>query len=162
MKYDNCLICGTKKSQFVNLSTGSGFLNDAIGKLGNLGIELHFPAEKGENIPNGTLNNLRKYSYAGLGTKYLQMVQEEYECINELDRVAKLHDKFYNEHSDTKSRKISDTALAHRAEEISNEISNDLNIDDAQRRDAKFVKTLMENNAKFGLGIMKTNKTPKN
>ena len=32
--------------------------------------------------------------------------------------MCKLHDKFYNENTDTKTRNISDIALAHRADEI--------------------------------------------
>ena len=66
-----CSICSTN-SQFVKSSTGRGFLNDAIGKLGDLDIELHLTAEKGENVPNGSFKNLQKYSYAGPGTTYLQ------------------------------------------------------------------------------------------
>src|SRR5258708_29806329 len=90
-----CATCGTKKYKFVSL-VGSGFLNDAIGNLGDLGIELHLAAEKGENVTNGSFNNLQKYSYAGPGTKYTQRDREGYQGINELDRMAKLHDKFYN------------------------------------------------------------------
>jgi len=151
-----CSICGTRKNKFLksDMKSGSGFLNDAIGKLGDLGIELHLPADKGEYVPNGSFNNLQKYSFAGPGTKYVQRNREGYKGINELDRMAKLHDQFYNEHSDTKSRNISDIALAHRAEEI----ANDSNIDETQRRDAKFVKTLMQNKARFGFGLAKPRK----
>ena len=136
----NCVICQCKKSQFMKLpvskKTGSGIgdiLNNTIGKLGDLGIELHLPADKGEYVPNGSQRN-----------------REGYKGINELDRMAKLHDQFYNENSDTKSRNISDIALAHRAEEI----ASDPNIDETQRRDAKFVKTLMQNKARFGFGVL--------
>src|SRR5882757_3979030 len=147
-----CLICGTKKNQFIKVNTGSGVLNDAIGKLGSLGIELHLAADKGEYVPNGSFNNLQKYSYAGPGTKYEQRNREGYQGINELDRMAKLHDKFYNENSDTTSRNISDIALAHRA----GEIANDLNTDNAQVRAAKLVQTLMSTKARFGLGLKKS------
>ena len=80
-------------------------------------------------------------------------MREGYQGINELDSMCKLHDQFYNENHDTKSRNISDTALAHRA----NEIANDPRFDDEQRRFAKFVNVIMNNKVKFGLGI----KTPK-
>jgi len=157
-----CSICGTKKNKFMksnvsSIKTGRGFLNNAIEKLGQYNIELHLAADKGENVPNGSFNDLQKYSYAGPGTKYVQRNREGYKGINELDRMAKLHDQFYNEHSDTKSRNISDIALAHRAEEI----ASDPNIDETQRRDAKFVKTLMQNKARFGFGLAKPPKGKK-
>src|SRR5882757_11014652 len=43
-----CAICHSKKSQFITVKTGSGFLNNVIGKLGDLGVELHLASEKGE------------------------------------------------------------------------------------------------------------------
>ena len=46
--------------------------------------------------------------------------REGYQGINELDKMCKLHDQFYNENKDTKDRNISDVALAHRADEIAN------------------------------------------
>ena len=61
--------------------------------------------------------------------------------------MAKLHDQFYNENLDIKSRNISEITLAHRA--------NDLTTDEPQRRDARLVKILMENKARFGLGLKK-------
>ena len=57
-----CSTCGTKKNRFVKSSSGRGFLNDAIGKLGDLDIEFHLAAEKGENVPNGSFNNLHNLS----------------------------------------------------------------------------------------------------
>ena len=80
-KKGTCSICGTKKSQFAKSSTRSSFLNVTIGKPGNLDKELHLAAEKGENVPNGSFNNLQKYSYAGPGTKYLQRNREDYKGI---------------------------------------------------------------------------------
>ena len=78
-----CYICGSKKSQFVRSSTssvtGTGFLNNLVN---NLPVELHLVADKGENVPNGSFNNLQKYSYAGPGTKYIQRVKEGYRGIN--------------------------------------------------------------------------------
>ena len=59
--------------------------------------------------------------------------------------MAKLHDRFYYENEDTKTRNISDVALAHRA----NKIANDPRIDEAQRKDAKLIKTLMETKSKI-------------
>ena len=54
--------------------------------------------------------------------------------------MCKLHDRFYNENKDTKDRNISDVALAHRADEI----ANDSNFDDVQRKDAKFISGIIE------------------
>jgi len=139
----NCIICGSKKSQF--LKVGKGLFNNA---LSNLGVELHLPARNGEDVPNGSFNNLYKYSYCGPGTKYEQRDREGYKGINELDKMCKLHDQFYTDNADTASRNISDEALAHRAIEI----ANDSRFDDEQRRFAKYVSLIMKNKARFGLG----------
>ena len=144
----NCVICGSKKSQF--LKVGKGLFNKA---LSNLGVELHLPASEGEEVPNGSFNNLYKYSYCGPGTKYEQRDKEGYKGINELDKMCKLHDRFYTKNTDTSSRNISDEALAHRA----NEIANDSRFDDEQRRFAKYVSLIMKNKARFGLGINSKN-----
>lgn len=130
------------------LVRGKGFVDNIIGKLGNLGIELHLPANEGEYVPSGSFNNLQKYSYCGPGTKYVQRVKEGYQGINELDSICKLHVQFYNENPDTKNRNISEVALAHRAAEI----SSDPKFDSMQRRDAKFVSGIMKTKARFGLG----------
>src|SRR5580692_10664992 len=143
-----CSTCGSKKSQFVKV--GKGIFNNA---LSNLGVELHLPASKGEDVSNGSFNNLNKYSYCGTGTKYEQRDREGYKGINELDKMCKLHDRFYNENTDTGSRNISDEALAHRA----NEIANDSRFDDEQKRFATYVAFVMKNKARFGLGINSKN-----
>src|SRR5437867_12938725 len=73
-----CSICGSKKCQFVKNTIGKGIgdsITNAIGKLG----ELHLPATKGEYVPNGSFNNLQKYSYCGPGTKYEQRNKEGYQ-----------------------------------------------------------------------------------
>ena len=151
----NCSICGSKKCSFLKnpfeknlFPNGKGFLNNAIG---NLPIELHLPTDEGENVQNGSFNNLKKYSYCGPGTKYDKRIKEGYRGINELDSTCKLHDQFYNENSDTATRNVSDVALAHRA----NEIASDPKFDAKQRRDANFVAMIMKNKARFGLGVSK-------
>ena len=144
-----CSVCNSKKSCFSTNTEGKGFLNDIIEKLP---IELHLPAKIGEYVNNGSFNNLQKYSYCGPGTRYDQRTREGYKGINELDSMCKLHDQFYNENSDTKSRNISDLALAHRA----NEIAADSKFDATQRRDAALVGNIMKNKARFGLGIKKS------
>ena len=152
-----CSVCSSKKSTFIkNDSTGAGISNILINGISKIG-ELHLPADKGEYVPNGSFNNKQKYSYCGPGTKYDQRVKEGYNGINELDSMCKLHDKFYNENQDTQSRNISDVALAHRA----NEIANDMSYDNEQRNAAKLVALIMKNKARFGLG-MKTSKQSKN
>jgi len=142
-----CAICGSKKSQFTGIS-GKG-ISDVIERIG----ELHLPASQGEEVPNGSFNNLNKYSYCGPGTKYEQRDRQGYKGINELDRMCKLHDRFYNENTDTASRNISDEALAHRATEI----ASDSRFDDEQRRFAKYVALIMKNKARFGFGISSKN-----
>ena len=78
-------------------------------------------------------------------------VQKKAIDINELDSMFMLHDKFYNENSDTKVRNISDIALAHRADEI----ANNHMYDEVQRKDANFISGIMQTKAKFGLGVKK-------
>ena len=143
-----CSICGSKKSQFVKHISGEEIGDSIINAIGKV-RELNLPATKGEYVPNGSFNNLQKYSNCGPGTKYEQRVREGYQGINELDSMCKLHDQFYNENHDTESRNISDAALAHRA----NEIANDPRFDDEQRRDANIVKIIMKYKVRFGLGI---------
>ena len=141
-----CAICGKKKSSFIarRAKAGKGLGNNIVKAMG----ELHLPATNGEYVPNGSFNNINKYSYCGPGTKYDQRNKEGYQGINELDKMCKLHDQFYNENEDTSTRNISDRALAHRA----NEIANDPAYDSRQRSDAWFVNMIMKNKAKFGLG----------
>src|SRR5271169_770680 len=149
-----CSICGKNKSSFVSNKVpsveplvGSGFSLNSF--VNNLPIELHQFAEKGEDVPGDSFNNQKKYSYCGPGTKYEQRLREGYKGINELDRMCKLHDKFYNENTDTKTRNISDLALAHRAEEI----ARNTMYDDTQRKDANFISGIMKTKARFGFGL---------
>lgn len=139
-----CTVCGKSKSSFVSI-VGSG-LNNFINSLP---IELHLFAEKGEDVPGGSFNNQQKYSYCGPGTKYEQRVREGYQGINELDKMCRLHDKFYDENTDTKTRNISDSALAHRADEIARNSA----YDNVQRKDANFIAGIMKTKAKLGLGL---------
>ena len=148
-----CKVCGSKKSQFVSSKSGQGMFNDVLSAVGNTVGELHLPARQGEYVPNGSFNDKKKYSYCGPGTKYEQRNLEGYQGINELDRMCKLHDQFYNENSNTALRNISDEALAHRALEI----ANDPRFDSTQRILAKGVEYIMKNKAKFGLGVESKN-----
>src|SRR5271165_2956988 len=142
-----CTVCGSKKASFVSNKSGGGFsLNNLVN---NLPVELHLFAEKGENVPGGSFNDQQKYSYCGPGTKYKQRVREGYKGINELDSMCKLHDRFYDENTDTKTRNLSDIALAHRADEI----ARNLMYDEVQRKDANFISGIMKTKAKFGLGV---------
>ena len=157
-----CAVCGRKKASFVSSKSEGGFNLNSL--VNNLPLELHQFAEKGEDVPGGSFNNQQKYSYCRPGTKYEQRNREGYKGINELDSMCKLHDKFYNENTDTKTRNISDVALAHRADEIA---SNPM-YDDAQRKDANFISGIMKTKAKLGLGVVegkpknkKTNKKTK-
>ena len=143
MRKGECAVCRKTKTSFI----GAGFSLNSF--VNNLPIELHQFAEKGEHVPGGSFNNQQKYSYCGPGTKYDQRMREGYRGINELDSMCKLHDKFYNENSDTKVRNISDIALAHRADEI----ANNPMYDDVQRKDANFISGIMKTKAKFGLGV---------
>jgi len=91
----------------------------------------------------------KNIQHCGPGTRYDQRVREGYKGINELDSMCKLHDQFYNEHNDLKSRNISDIVLAHRAEEV----ARNQMYDEQQKKDANFIAGLMRNKARFGLGL---------
>ena len=126
--------------------------------INNLPIEFHQYAEKGEYVPGGSFNNQQKYLFCGPGIRYEQRISEGYKGINELDKMCKLHDQFYNEHQDTKDRNISDIALAHGADEI----ARDWNFDDVQRKDARFISGIMKTKAHLGFGVkLKKSKTRK-
>ena len=64
---------------------------------------------------------------------------------------------FYNENKDTKQRNISDIALAHRADEI----ANNLNFDETQRKDADFISGIMKTKAYLGF-VLNDTKSSKN
>jgi len=149
-----CQLCGSKKSQFVTSKTGEGVFNNLLSAVGNVVGEMHLPAKQGEYVPGGSFNNQNKYSFCGPGTKYEQRNREGYQGINDLDKACKLHDQFYNENPDTKSRNISDLALAHRAREI----AKDPSFDDDQRWWADKVSRTMGVKAKLGLGHSKNSK----
>ena len=150
-----CSICGTKKSVFVSSKyrefVGKGF--DLNNLINNLPIEFHQYAEKGEYVPGGSFNDQQKYSFCGPGTRYEQRIREGYKGINELDKMCKLHDQFYNENKETKDRNMSDVALAHRADEI----ARDSNFDDVQRKDARFISGIMKTKAHLGFGVKTSN-----
>ena len=155
-----CFVCGKNKSSFIGslnrpvtpaAVTGQGFsLNNLIN---NLPIELHQYAAVGEDVPGGSFNNLQKYSFCGPGTKYEQRLREGYRGINTLDNACMYHDKFYNEFSDTPSRNMSDRALASKADSIAENSS-----DPIERKDAKFISSIMNAKATLGLGLVKPRK----
>jgi Phospholipase A2-like domain len=86
---------------------------------------LHQFAGKRENFRGGFFNSQQKYSYRGPATKYDQRIERGKEK-NDLDSMCKMHDKFYNESSETKDRNISDITSAHRADEIANNPKDDV------------------------------------
>ena len=83
----------------------------------------------------------------------LDTSREVYKGINELDKLCKMHDQFYNENKDTKDRNMSDVALAHRADEI----ARNSNFDDVQRKDARFISGIMKTKAHLGFGVKTRN-----
>ena len=150
-----CSVCGTKKSVFVSSKdrefVGKGF--DLNNLINNLPIEFHQYAEKGEYVPGGSFNDQQKYSFCGPSTRYEQRIREGYKGVNELDKMCKLHDQFYNENKDTKDRNMSDVALARRADEI----ARDSNFDDVQRKNARFISGIMKTKAHLGFGVKTSN-----
>ena len=133
---------------------GKGFsLNNLIN---NLHIEFYQYTEKREYVPGISFNDQQKYSFCGLGTRYEKRIREGYEGIDELDKMCELHDQFHNENKNTKDRNMSDVALAHWADEI----ASDLNFDDVERKDARFISGKRETKAHLRFGV-KTSNNPK-
>ena len=87
------------------------------GIINNLPVEIHLPSYPGigENVPGGSYNNLKTYSYAGPGTNFLRRIREGYMGINDLDQAAKEHDAAYHFYKDRSSRTVSDRILAEKA-----------------------------------------------
>ena len=102
-------------------------------------------------FPEGSFNDQQKYSFCE------QRIREGYKGTNELDKMCKLHDQFYNENMDTKERNISDLASARRADEI----ANNINHDEAQRKDVKFISGIMKTKACLGFGLNDKNSSKK-
>ena len=66
-----------------------------------------------------------------------------------MDDTCKLQDKFYNENADTKTKNISDIALAHRADEITRNPVYDA----IQSKDTNFVSNIMKIKTRLGFSV---------
>ena len=117
------------------LKEGSGFLNNLIN---NLPFELHVPG----------------YQFLGPGTRLEKRLARGDQGINDLDRAAMEHDKFYRDNKDTKSRNdIADKVLQNKAWDIA--LSSDHDI--GQRLVAVPTAGAMWLKRKFGMGLDEEN-----
>lgn len=107
-----------------------------------LPIELHLPIKKGEYVPDGSFNNINRYSYAGPGTRVIQRLKEGYKGCNSLDAAALQHDMAYHLYKDRERRTVSDRILAERALKI----AQDPNKSSSEKMMAVFIyKVFTEN-----------------
>lgn len=119
-------------------------LNETIS---NLEDEMHLYHPIGEYVPGGSFNGLKTYSYCGPGTKFIQRYREGYRGVNALDYGCMFHDLFYTIYKDPLRRNKSDVALA----QLCDELLNDPEIDEQQKKDARTVKLIMSTKARFAL-----------
>jgi hypothetical protein len=110
----------------------------------------------GENVPNGSFNNKKTYSYCGPGTKYERRDHEGYIGVNDLDKACKKHDKCYNDYKDSSQRNVGDYELAAHAKTIRNNPEKS----SKERNDAWKVEKVLGAKAMLCLGVKK--KTLKN
>lgn len=133
--------------------TGQGLVNTILKKIPLPEMHLGLPnGIESEQVPEGSFNSTKKYSYCGPGTKVQQRLKEGYEGVNSLDRACKQHDIFYSKHTKTKDRNISDDILAKQAAEIALDSSEPEYV----RNDAKLVTGIMGMKSRFGMGLEKS------
>lgn len=135
---------------YTRVKYGNGLFNTILNKLPL--PEMHLSHPSGEQVPGGSFNHKKTYSYAGPFTKYEQRVREGYLGVNDLDKAAKLHDQAYTMYSDTQTRNIADNILASTA----NVIANTTN-DPKEAKDARFVEGVMSLKSRFGFGLKQDN-----
>lgn len=152
---DNFCPLTPENQQYIDEINGSGILNNMLKKIPIPEMHLGLPqGEEGENVPNGSFNNTRKYSYCGPGTKVQQRIAEGYEGINSLDKACKRHDIAYSENKSTKARNTHDDILANEASAIATNPEEPEYV----RKDARLVTGVMGTKSRFGMGVKKMRK----
>ena len=138
----NCETCKHKKTRFIRVNKvlekhGGSVANTII----NLPFELHLI----------DWQNLRKYNFAGPGTKLEKRLnpddtpKEDSIPINKLDEGAYYHDLCYRDHTDTESRTECDKHL----KTIADKFSHDPNASVSDKVNAKIVKLIMDQKIKL-------------
>lgn len=127
-----CIVCGTKKSQFV----GSGIVNNLINKLP---FEMHLPG----------------HNFTGPGTKLEKRLQADgtphswSKPINRIDNAAMNHDICYSKNKDTTTRnKVCDQNMLQQLKGIYNPSVR-------EKMERSIVSTIIGSKQKFGLGLKK-------
>jgi hypothetical protein len=129
------------------MHSGAGLLNTVMHKIPM--PELHMGYKKGgENVPGGSFNKTKKYSYCGPGTKLEKRMNEGYKGVNSLNQACRVHDIAYATNKDTKSRNIADDVLAAKASQI---VLGSADLE--ERADAKLITAIMAVKSKFGMGL---------
>ncbi|ELU00860.1 hypothetical protein CAPTEDRAFT_211932, partial [Capitella teleta] len=91
MKQGKCVVCGTKKTQFVKWPKGGSMINKAIN---NLPFEMHLP----------------EHNFTGPGTKLMKRLKPDLspmewsKPVNKVDKAAFHHDVCYLKNKDTTTR----------------------------------------------------------
>ena len=132
------------------IKKGYGLFNSLLNKLPL--PEMHISHPTGEQVPGGSFNNKKTYSYAGPFTKYKQRASEGYHGVNDLDKAAKLHDQAYDMYTDTQTRNVADNILASTANVIANTTD-----DPKEAKDARLVEGVMSLKSRFGFGLRNDN-----
>jgi hypothetical protein len=146
-----CMVCGFNKNRLISSKiSGKGVFNSLFNTVGKIMPELHLKHETGEQVPNGSFNDKKTYSYAGPFTRLEQRLREGYQGVNDLDRASREHDLAYSKYKDTENRHKHDDILAQRAVDIA---AN--SIDLQERKDAQYVAGIMSGKQRFGLGLKK-------
>lgn len=146
MTKGKCKICNSKKCCFKK--KGSGMLNTVLNKIPM--PELHLKSKiGGEQIPGGSFNNTKKYSYCGPYTKLDKRLKQGYKGINKLDEACRDHDIAYTKFTDTTTRNKYDDILAARALQIASNPDTPAYL----QKNARSVASVMATKAKFGMGL---------
>src|SRR5277367_1178057 len=143
-----CSVCGSKKSSFIRSAVGKGFSLNSF--VNNLPIELHLLLRQEKMFQEGLLI-ISKNILTVVLVQNMSKGERRIQRNKRARQNVQMQDKFYNENTDTKTRNISDVALAHRPDEI----ARNPMYDHAQRKDANFISGIMKAKAKYGLGITK-------
>lgn len=128
--------------------SGKSVFNTMFNAVGKIMPEMHLKHATGEQVPGGSFNDKKTYSYAGPFTRLDKRLNEGYVGVNDLDKAAREHDIAYSKYKDTETRHEHDNILAEKAVNIA---AN--SVDLQERKDAQYVAGVMAAKQRFGLGL---------
>ena len=128
-----CVVCGTKKAQFISNKKGKGIVNKAIN---NLPFEMHLPG----------------HNFTGPGTRLDKRLNSDFtpketsKPYNKVDKASMNHDICYAKNTDTKTRnKLCD-------KEYLKELKGIYNPSIRERIDRTIVSNIINAKMKLGMG----------